>query len=66
MSVPDETVIPPDEHILTVQEAVEPLYQKLEQEVEAKLVEAAVDAGWSPYDALNAIDQLKKHDPLDG
>ncbi|MFT2210773.1 hypothetical protein [Rhizobium giardinii] len=66
MSVPCETVIPPDEHILTVQEAREPLYQKLEQEVEAKLVEAAVDAGWSPYDALNAIDQLKKHDPLDG
>jgi len=54
--VPCETVIPPDEHILTVQEAREPLYQKLEQEVEAKLVEAAVDAGWSPYDALNAID----------
>ena len=51
---------------MTVQEAREPLYQKLEQEVEAKLVEAAVDAGWSPYDALNAIDQLKKHDPLDG
>lgn len=68
LSEPGETVIPPDEHILTVQEALEPLYQKLEQEVEAKLVEAAVDAGWSPYDALNAIDQLKKHDlsPLDG
>ncbi|MBB5533740.1 hypothetical protein [Rhizobium giardinii] len=64
LSAPGETVIPPDEHILTVQEALEPLYQKLEQEVETKLVEAAVDAGWSPFDALNAIDQLKKHDGL--
>ncbi|MCV9998913.1 hypothetical protein OE766_11690 [Pararhizobium sp. YC-54] len=59
-SAPDETIIPPDEHILTVQEALEPLYLRLEQEVETKLVEAAVHAGWSPYDALNAIDHLKK------
>ncbi|MBW9063558.1 hypothetical protein JNB71_09530 [Rhizobium herbae] len=65
LSVPDETVVPPDEHLLTVQEALEPLYQKLEQEVESKLVEAAVDAGWSPYDALNAIAQLKKHDGVE-
>jgi hypothetical protein len=62
LSVHDETVIPPDEHILTVQEALEPLYQKLEQETEMKLVEAAVEAGWSPYEALHAIDQLKKQD----
>lgn len=65
MSVPDETVFPPDEHILTVQEALEPLYPKLEQEVETKLVAAAVDAGWSPCDALNVIDQLKKHDGVE-
>lgn len=58
----EQPVIPPDEHILTVQEALEPLYQKLEQEAETKLVEAAVEAGWSPYDALTAIDHLKKHD----
>ena len=43
---------------------MEPLYQKLEHEVEAKLVEAAVGAGWSPYEALTAIDQLKKHDDM--
>lgn len=61
-STPGKVIIPPHEHILTVQEALEPLYQKLEQDVETRLVEAAVDAGWSPYDALNAIDQLKKHD----
>ncbi|OBZ96686.1 hypothetical protein ADU59_02755 [Pararhizobium polonicum] len=64
VSVPDQFVIPPDEHILTVQEALEPLYQKLEQETETRLVEAAVNAGWSPYEALNAIDQLKKHNVM--
>lgn len=63
-SASDKVIIPPYEHILTVQEALEPLYQKLEQEVETKLVEAAVDAGWSPYEALTAIDELKKHDGL--
>lgn len=60
LSAPDEHVIPPDGHIVTVQEALEPLYQKLEQEAESKLVEAAVHAGWSPYEALHAIEQLKK------
>lgn len=35
-------VVAPDEHILTVQEALEPLYMKLEQEAEAKLLQAAV------------------------
>ncbi|WP_275788385.1 hypothetical protein [Pararhizobium gei] len=62
LSTPIEAVIPPDEHILTVQEALEPLYQKLEEEAEHKLIEAAVDAGWSPHEAISAIDQLKKHD----
>ena len=64
-SAPDETVIPPDQHILTVQEALEPLYQKLEQDVEAKLVEAAVEAGWSPHEALGAIDELKRNGAAD-
>ncbi|WP_438750398.1 hypothetical protein [Pararhizobium sp. O133] len=62
LSASDEQVIPPDEHILTVQEALEPLFQKLEHDAEARLVEAAVHAGWSPYEALNAIDQLKKQE----
>ncbi len=64
-AAPDESVVPPDKHILTVQEALEPLYQKLEQDVETRLVEAAVEAGWSPYDALNAIDQLKRHSAIE-
>ncbi len=55
-------VVSPDEHILTVQEALEPLYMKLEQEAEAQLIEAAVAAGWSADEALDAIDLLKKHE----
>ncbi|HTO33248.1 MAG TPA: hypothetical protein VL202_19040 [Pararhizobium sp.] len=61
-SASEEQVIPPDEHILTVQEALEPLFQKLEHDAETRLVEAAVHAGWSPYEALHAIVQLKKQD----
>ncbi|MDX0178359.1 hypothetical protein [Sinorhizobium meliloti] len=55
-------VVAPDEHILTVQEALEPLYMRLEQEAEAKLLEAAVSAGWSAEEALEAIDELKRHE----
>ncbi|WEX75355.1 hypothetical protein PYH37_000753 [Sinorhizobium numidicum] len=57
-------VVAPDEHILTVQEALEPLYMKLEQEAEVQLLEAAVSAGWSADEALDAIDELKKHEVL--
>ncbi len=35
---------------------------KLEQEAEAKLLEAAVSAGWSAEEALEAIDELKRHE----
>lgn len=62
LSQPDKHVVAPEEHILTVQEALEPLYHKLEHEVETRLIEAAVGAGWSPNDALNAIDQLKRQE----
>ncbi|MDW9701545.1 hypothetical protein GOC40_30960 [Sinorhizobium meliloti] len=55
-------VVAPDEHILTVQEALEPSYMKLEQEAEAKLLQAAVSAGWSAEEALQAIDELKRHE----
>ncbi|ASY65296.1 hypothetical protein SJ05684_b43140 (plasmid) [Sinorhizobium sojae CCBAU 05684] len=47
-----------------MQEALEPLYAELEQEVEAVLVEAAVSAGWSADEALQAIEELKRHDVL--
>ncbi|WP_198963479.1 hypothetical protein [Sinorhizobium fredii] len=42
------------EHILTVQEALEPLYMELEQQVETKLVQEAIEA----------IDELKRHEIL--
>ncbi|WP_034857191.1 hypothetical protein [Sinorhizobium sojae] len=63
-SLPHRPAATADEHILTVQEALEPLYAELEQEVEAVLVEAAVSAGWSADEALQAIEELKRHDVL--
>ena len=56
-----QPVMPPDEHILTVQEALEPLYSRLEAELDAQLIAAAAAAGWSAEDILAAIDQLRKH-----
>ena len=55
-----ETVAPPHDHILTVQEALEPLFLALEQEVEIKMVAAALRAGWSAEDAVAAIDELRR------
>jgi hypothetical protein len=62
MSPSSVHIVAPDEHTLTVQEALEPLYMKLEQEAEARLLEAAVSAGWSAQEALEAIDELKRHE----
>jgi hypothetical protein len=56
-----QPVTPPDEHILTVQEALEPLFFELEAEVDRKLIDAAVEAGWEPEDVLSALDELRKH-----
>ncbi|MDP9813406.1 hypothetical protein J2W42_006280 [Rhizobium tibeticum] len=44
---------------MTAREALEGLYLKLEQEVEVRLVAAALRAGWSAEEALDAIDQLR-------
>ncbi|MGK9286827.1 hypothetical protein [Sinorhizobium meliloti] len=62
MSPSSVHIVARDEHILTVQEALEPLYMELEQEAEARLLEAAVSAGWSAQEALEAIDELKRHE----
>ena len=56
----------PDEHILTVQEALEPLFLALEEEAEIKMVAAAVNAGWSVEDAVAAIDELRRTELLPG
>lgn len=64
MTIRFNSIVSPDEHLLTVQEALEPLYFKLEVEAEAKLMQAAIRAGWTADEAMVAIDQLRKHDAL--
>ena len=61
-----QTVAPPHEHTLTVQEALEPLFLALEQEVEIKMVAAALRAGWSAEDAVAEIDELRRTELVDG
>lgn len=55
-------VVPHDEHVVTAREALEGLYLKLEQEAEVRLIAAALRAGWSAEEALDAIDQLRQED----
>jgi hypothetical protein len=56
-----QPVTSPDEHILTVREALEPLFLKLEAQVDLTLIDAAVEAGWEPEEVLLALDDLRKH-----
>ncbi|RDJ06830.1 hypothetical protein B5K06_22865 [Rhizobium grahamii] len=51
-----------EEHIVTAKEALEGLYFSLELETEARLVAAAVRAGWSAEEAIDAIDRLRAED----
>ncbi|APO72382.1 hypothetical protein IE4872_PD01865 (plasmid) [Rhizobium gallicum] len=51
-----------DEHVVTAREALEGLYLKLQQEAEVRLVAAALRAGWSAEEAIDAIDDLRKED----
>ncbi len=60
-----QTVAPPHDHVLTVQEALEPLFLALEQEVKVKMVAAALRAGWSAEDAVAAIDELRRNELVD-
>lgn len=64
MTMRFDGIVSPEEHLLTVQEALEPLYLKLEVEAEAKLIKAALHAGWSADEALSAIEQLRGHEAL--
>lgn len=61
MPAHSQPLTPPDEHILTVREALEPLYLELEAEVDHRLIDAALEAGWDPDDVLEALDALRKH-----
>ncbi|MBB3595815.1 hypothetical protein FHX08_006232 [Rhizobium sp. BK529] len=55
-------VVPHDDHVVTAKEALEGLYLRLEMEKEVRLVAAALRAGWSADEALDAIDQLRADD----
>lgn len=57
--------VKPEDHILTIQEAIEPVYHSLALECEARIIDAAVRAGWSADDAIAAIEDLRKRDVLE-
>ncbi|MCS0462806.1 MULTISPECIES: hypothetical protein [Rhizobium] len=61
-----QSVTPPNEHILTAQEALEPLFLKIEEEAEVRMIGAAIRAGWSAEDAVAAIDELRRNELLPG
>ncbi|MBW9113089.1 hypothetical protein JNB88_05430 [Rhizobium cauense] len=56
------SVTPPNDHILTAQEALEPLFLKIEEEAEVRMIAAAIRAGWSAEDAVAAIDELRRNE----
>ena len=58
-------LVQPEEHSLTIQEAIEPVYNRLALECEARVIEAAVRAGWSAEEAVMAIEDLRKREMLE-
>jgi hypothetical protein len=61
--MPNISTIPtPHEHVVTAREALEPLYLRLEQEAEMKLLAAALRAGWSADEAMSAIEDLRREE----
>ncbi|MBB3406694.1 MULTISPECIES: hypothetical protein [unclassified Rhizobium] len=62
MTVRTVDVVPHDDHVVTAKEALEGLYLRLEMEAEVRLVAAALRAGWTADEALDAIDQLRADD----
>jgi hypothetical protein len=64
MSAAQRSVTPPNEHTLTVQEALEPLFLALEEEAEVKMIAAAVKAGWSVEESVAAVDELRRTELL--
>jgi hypothetical protein len=64
MSAARQSVTSPNEHILTVREALEPLFLALEEEAEVKMIAAAVKVGWSVEEAVAAVDELRRTELL--
>jgi hypothetical protein len=64
MSAAQHSVPSAEEHILTVREALEPMFLALEEEAEVKMIAAAVKAGWSIEEAVTAVDELRRTELL--
>ncbi|MDE1158888.1 MAG: hypothetical protein PW791_11565 [Neorhizobium sp.] len=64
MSAARPAITPPNDHVLTVQEALEPLFMALEEEAEVKMIAAAIKAGWPLEEAVAAIDELRRNELL--
>ena len=59
-----QSVPSPEENVLTVQEALEPLFLALEEEAEVRMIAAALKAGWTAEEAVTAIDELRINELL--
>ncbi len=59
-----QSVPSPEENVLTVQEALEPLFLALEEEAEVRMIAAALKAGWTAEEAVTAIDELRMNELL--
>ncbi|MBY3252698.1 hypothetical protein HFO02_33710 [Rhizobium laguerreae] len=57
-------IMPPDEHVVTAREALEPLYERLALHTDATLLSAAIKAGWPADDATKAVAALRLQDAL--
>jgi hypothetical protein len=64
MSAAQHSVPSAKEHILTVKEALEPMFLALEEEAEVKMIAAAIRAGWSVEEAVAAVDELRRTELL--
>jgi hypothetical protein len=51
-------------HVISARQELEPLYEKLQMQTKTKLLEVAIEAGWSPIEAAKAVAALKHHDAL--
>lgn len=59
-----QSVPSPEENVLTVQEALEPLFLALAEEAEVRMIAAALKAGWTAEEAVTAIDELRMNELL--
>ncbi|CCM78240.1 hypothetical protein [Rhizobium mesoamericanum] len=57
-------ITPPDEHVVTAQEALESLYERLELHTETTVLSAAMEAGWPADEATKALAALRLQDAL--